>query len=98
MKKKKLIFIFIAFLLVVYLIIFYNDYLTGAAQEGRKNAENINKVKIGMDTTEVLKIMGKPYERYNNERKEIFYNYIPHPSSSTSIQVIFDSTGRVIYK
>jgi outer membrane protein assembly factor BamE (lipoprotein component of BamABCDE complex) len=61
------------------------------------NLKNIKNVSIGMDTLEVLKIMGKPDSRYIF-RNDIFYDYVLPPNSSGQITISFDTLGRVIDK
>lgn len=95
--KKKLIIGLIFIIVIIYGVIFYNDYLSNEAVVGRKNAENIKKIKIGMDTTQVLKIMGEPEEKYTYQGTK-FFNYAHPLASSETIQIKFDSSGKVIYK
>lgn len=80
--------------LVGYII--YDGKFSKEAAMGEKNIDNIRRVKLGMDTATVVRIMGKPIER-REFKSEIFYDYEVPPGSSFQCQIIFNSNRQVIY-
>ena len=64
---------------------------------GEQNLKKIEQVEIGMDTVEVLKIMGEPIER-RKYKCDLFYDYDLPSNVSGQITIIFDSTHKVIDK
>lgn len=58
--------------------------------------ENISHIKVGMDSMQVLKIMGTPTNRRKVDR-QIYFEYEIPSSYSIQPQIVFDSIGRVVY-
>jgi hypothetical protein len=76
-----------AFLLVI-LYVNYDAYFSHDALLAKRNAVNIRKVRIGMDSVQVNKIMGPPEGRGSIQQDYIFY-YTHQPGSSNSYQIKF---------
>lgn len=83
-------------LLILSCVIFFSCN-TELKKKGETNLQNIKSVIIGMDTLEVVKIMGKPDSRYVF-KNEIFYDYVLPPNASGQLTISFDSLGNVIDK
>ena len=83
-----------AFLLLI-LYINYDAYLSPEATAAKLIAKNIRQVRVGMDTTQVNFIMGKP-AWVSNFKQEHTYSYTHQPGSSDSYQIKFDAAHRVI--
>ena len=98
LNMKKLIILLVIIVgigsLVGYVI--YDGKFSKEAAIGEKNIDNVVRLKLGMDTTTVIRIMGKPIER-REFKSEIFYDYEVQPGSSFQCQLIFNSSGQVIY-
>ncbi|WP_169334618.1 hypothetical protein [Mariniradius saccharolyticus] len=74
-------------------------YIVAPDKEDRKAWENIEKirlVKLGMDTTRVIEIMGQPLEK-RVEGGELYFDYEVPSGWSLQCQIIFDSRGNVVY-
>lgn len=87
-----------AIICILLLLVLYANYdarLDTAATLANKNAENIKKVKAGMDTPQVNKIMGQP-EDVSFVQQDHIYHYTHKPGTSNSYQVKFDSSFKVI--
>ncbi|MCF8302126.1 MAG: hypothetical protein K9I94_02535 [Bacteroidales bacterium] len=94
---KKLFITAGVILLLILLILLYNSNFSDSAKKGNKNLDNIQNVKIGMDTLEVLSIMGKPENRWVF-KSEIFFDYQLPPGKSGQLTLSIDSNGKVIHK
>ena len=66
-------------------------------KKGEVNLQNIKSVSIGMDSLEVVDIMGNPDSIYTF-KNELFYDYLLPPNASGQLTISFDSLGRVIDK
>ncbi len=93
MKKIIIILISGLFLIFAYLIYFWN--YSEETIRGKKNLENYSKIKMGMDTNAVLKIMGPPYLK-DTDNGEAYYNYEAPSGSSIHMQITFDKKGKVV--
>jgi len=91
MKLKVILFI----ISVTVIVLFYLVIRPIHSLE-KENLENIQKVKIRMDSIQVLAIMGQPAER-RYFKGEIYYDYEAPSGSSVQIQVILDTRGYVVY-
>lgn len=97
MKLKFKIIFSIAFLIGS--IFIYANFYPNFRQSDKlatKNIENIEKVTLGMDTLQVLDIMGQPIER-RNFKGELFFDYDVPSGYSMQCQIIFNPTGKVIF-
>lgn len=83
-------------LIIISSVIFFSCN-TEQKKKGEMNLQNIKSVSIGMDTLEVVKIMGNPDSRYTF-KNEIFYDYVLPPNTSGQLTISFDSLGKVIDK
>lgn len=88
--------LFITFLL----LFFYSNYeahLSSDAQRGKKNLEHLTAVKPGMDTAQVLRIMGQPAwrSRFKKPQQETVFGYTVPAGSSADCQVVFDAQMHV---
>ena len=97
MRIGKIILI-IAIGLIVSFVIYtiYNSNFSDTDIKGENNFNNITKIKIGMDSSEVLGIMGPPLEK-RKDKGEVYYDYDVPYGASAQCQIIFDTNGRVIY-
>jgi hypothetical protein len=61
------------------------------------NGRNIRRVRPGMDTTQVHRIMGPPQDRsrFTWPAAETVYGYQHRPGTSDSYQIKVSSTGKV---
>lgn len=96
--KPRLIILGAVLMIVLSFIIVYNSNVKHTLKEeiAYRNLENIKKIQIGMDTTEVLNIMGSPMEK-RNYNSELFYDYETPSGTSIQCQIIFDSSGQVVF-
>lgn len=89
--KKNIIYI----ILFIAIISCYND------KTGRRNYENLQRVKIGMSKDSVLIVMGKPYcisqgNKFLTFPKEyIVFSYSNVYLSADDFHIVFDTTGNV---
>lgn len=74
----------------------YESKYSSTAVVGSENVKKLHDVQLGMDSLTVLKIMGKPSDRYVL-KEEIFYNYEVPPGSSYQAQIILNKSGKVSY-
>lgn len=75
---------------------FYYIYFSQDALTGKRNIENLGKIKQGMDSVEVVNIMGTPFNIWQLDNERVFVYDTP-PLYSEAIKIIFDSTGKVMY-
>lgn len=94
---KKFLIIILAIFLGVIIFLKYDSDVSPTAMLGEKNKSNFKRVSIGMDSVEVVKIMGLPEDRWEF-RTEITYSYSLPPGESGSCTFTFNSTGIVIHK
>ena len=75
----------------------YDIHLSPAAQASTANGRNIRQVRVGMDTTQVHRIMGPPQDvaRFNWPQKETVYHYQHRPGTSDSYQITVNAKGKV---
>ncbi len=90
--KRVIFLVVILFLFGLFFVLNNTDQ-----DNGLVNIQNMKRVNIGMDTTKVLVIMGKPSEK-RYLKGELFYDYETPNGQSLQCQIIFDSFGKVIYK
>ncbi len=57
--------------------------------------ENLVKIKQGIDSVEVVNIMGAPFKIWSYDDEKIFIYETP-PMYSEAIKIVFDSSGRVM--
>jgi hypothetical protein len=93
MKKGVVRVVFWALLFIAILIGIdkYLYYQTSFYGNGFSNSKNAKKLRLRMDTLQVLRIMGKPDTIIKFEY--LFYNYSPPFASSYGIQLGFDTIG-----
>ena len=85
------------FLMVFVIISFSIVIMLNSCQSKKKyNLKNIEKIEIGMDSSEALKIMGQPIEK-RFFKGELFYDYEIPLGESGQCQIVFDSSGKVIF-
>ena len=94
---KNVILAFIGVVLLIVLGLIFNSHFSKSAKMGKENIKNIRRIEIGMDTLEVLSIMGVPDQRWAF-KTEIFYDYDLPPGVSGQLTLSIDSTGKVIHK
>jgi hypothetical protein len=73
----------------------YDAYLSPEALLAKKNAINIRKVRVGMDTVRVAGIMGRAADESSIQQEHIYY-YTHQPGSSDSYQIKFNAAYKVI--
>ena len=87
----------LAFVIISLLIISY--YISSVrkpdSQKGELNLVNIQKIQLGMDTSAVVSIMGKPDSRYEMKGSTSFY-YPGTASTALDCHIIFDENAKVI--
>lgn len=66
-------------------------------RQGQMNLKKIKLIEIGMDTLKMKEIMGKPDTAYTF-KGEFFYDYVLPPNTSGQLTLVFDSTGKLIFK
>ncbi|MBY5951766.1 hypothetical protein KUV23_12325 [Algoriphagus marincola] len=96
MKTRLVIFGAVLMLILSFIIYNYKVKYNFKEKIANKNLDNIKKIKIGMDTTEVLGIMGDPIDK-RRYKSELFYDYGMPSGTSIQCQIIFDSLGQVIF-
>ncbi|SNS08213.1 outer membrane protein assembly factor BamE domain-containing protein [Hymenobacter mucosus] len=76
----------------------YDTHLSPAAQASTANGRHIRQVRVGMDTTQVHRLMGPPQDvaRFNGPPVEIIYHYQHRPGTSDSYQIKVNAQGKVI--
>lgn len=97
--KKRIFYILLALSICLSLLIGYtidDSKYSSTAVAGIENVKKLKDVQIGMDSLTVLKIMGRPSDRYVF-KEETFYNYQVPPGSSYQAQIILDKRGKVSY-
>ena len=95
--RKLLIIVPLILFLFFLTYLFYYSHFSENDKIGEQNFENFKSVKIGMDSVSVIKILGRPMDRHISI-KQIYFDYeIPY-GSYLQLQIIFDSTGKVIFK
>ena len=72
----------------------YDAYLSPNAVLGKENASNIRMVRIGMDTLQVSRIMGRA-EGMSSQQQEHIYHYTHQPGTSNSYQIVCDANFKV---
>jgi hypothetical protein len=72
----------------------YDAYLSPKARLAQRNASHIRHVRIGMDTSQVARIMGQAAEVHSIQQDYI-YTYEHQPGSSSSYQIEFDAAYKV---
>ena len=87
---------FAILILFVTVYINYESKYSKDAIIARENLQNVQKVIIGMDTSQVLGIMGHPIDK-RFYKGELFYDYEVPSGLSLQCQIIFDSLGLVTY-
>jgi outer membrane protein assembly factor BamE (lipoprotein component of BamABCDE complex) len=90
------IFAFSIFIVLFTIYLCNTEILPSDYSIPRKNVEKIKLVELGMDSLQVIQIMGQPLEKREFKR-EIFFDYEVPQVWSTQCQIIFDSTGSVTY-
>ncbi|MGI4864241.1 MAG: hypothetical protein ACRYFZ_09995 [Janthinobacterium lividum] len=80
----------VSLLLGIVLYANYDAHFSEKAKSGRQTAVAIRYVLIGMDSTQVRRIMGKADEVLGTTQY-----YAGQPGSSASYQVAFTSSGKV---
>ncbi len=95
MKRTHIISSLIA-ILVIFGMTLFESTKNQQAIVNDNNLKNIREVEIGMDTSQVLTIMGSPlYKR--TFQGELFYDYEMPSGVSFQCQIIFDSSGSVTF-
>jgi hypothetical protein len=94
---KKIILAFIGVVLLIVLVIIFNSHFSKSARIGKENLRNIQRIEIGMDTSQVISIMGEANQRWIF-KNEIFYDYDLPPGISGQLTLSIDSTGKVIHR
>jgi outer membrane protein assembly factor BamE (lipoprotein component of BamABCDE complex) len=94
---KKIFFVILTLILVIIILFIYHTHLSKQAVIGKANLVQIKEIEIGMDTLEVLEIMGEPIKK-RNFKNEIFYDYELPTGSSGQLTISFDTLGIVIDK
>ncbi|WP_375419238.1 outer membrane protein assembly factor BamE [uncultured Hymenobacter sp.] len=87
-----------AIIVILLLLVLYANYDTHFSDEVRlanMSAISIREVKIGMDTLQVNKIMGRP-ETVSTIQQDRIYHYAHKPGSSSSYRIKFDTSYKVI--
>ncbi len=95
MKK---VFVFIGVLVsLMVLVFFYFTEWSVNARMSKENVVNSEKLKIGMDSLRVKRVMGEPDARsnYGSENNIPSFYYRPPFLSSDGIYIHFDSLGHV---
>jgi len=97
MRIKYIIFSAIV-MVVLSGVVFLNYEFKNSSEAvtARNNLQNIKEIEIGMDTTQVLTIMGHPIDK-RNHKGELFYDYEIPSGLSLQCQIIFDSSGLVTF-
>lgn len=95
--KRKTIVIFSS-LIVVIIIGFFFSRIRIENIDGRRNVENSEIVKIGMDLNKVIEIMGEPDDRvvsfFDKDDSMLYYN--PPFGASSGIYFQYDTDKQVI--
>lgn len=75
----------------------YDTHFSPQARIGAMNGRNIRRVRPGMDTTQMHRIMGPPQDRsrFIWPAPEIIYGYQHRPGTSDSYQITVNSGGKV---
>jgi hypothetical protein len=75
----------------------YDTYFSTAARASTVNGRNIRRVRIGMDTAQVHRIMGPPayFSRFTWPELETVYGYPHRPGTSDSYQITVNRKGNV---
>jgi outer membrane protein assembly factor BamE (lipoprotein component of BamABCDE complex) len=94
MKLKFKIIFSVAFLIGS--IFIYATFYSNFRQSDKLATKNIEKITLGMDTLQVLDIMGQPIER-RNFKGELFFDYDVPSGYSMQCQIIFNPAGKVIF-
>ena len=97
--KRGIVYTILAISTCLTLLIGYSIYdseYSTAAVVGKENVKKLKDVQVGMDSLNVLEIMGRPSGRYVF-KEETFYNYEVPPGSSYQAQIILKSMGKVTY-
>lgn len=92
---KKIFLLAALILLLMMGTFFYYIYFSPDALKGKRNIENLVKIKQGMDSVEVVNIMGTPFNIWQLDTERIFVYSTP-PLYSEAIQIKLDSVGHVI--
>lgn len=97
MKTRHIIFSAIV-ILALSAVVFYNYQFESSSEAiiANNNLQNIQEVEIGMDTSQVLAIMGHPIDM-RNYKGELFYDYEMPFGVSFQCQIIFDPSGLVTF-
>lgn len=94
MKNSLKYFSLFAFTFIVSIYIYHYSF-SPVAIKGNRNWQNLKLIKNGMDTSEVIKIMGPPSYIYQmGKRGPIIYSYISPPDHSIEVNVFFDLDKR----
>jgi hypothetical protein len=94
MKKVK------SLLSIPILIILCGNFIScinGPSNPGNENLKNIKLVEIGMDTSQVITIMGEPIQK-RLFKENLFFDYDLPKGSSGQLTITFDTIGQVIDK
>jgi outer membrane protein assembly factor BamE (lipoprotein component of BamABCDE complex) len=90
---KRILYIFIILILLINGYLFYKNNLALKKYKLKKNIKEISKIKKGMDSSDVLEIVGSPDLILDNivYTGEIEYLYNTNIESKQNIRIIFDS-------
>ncbi len=92
LMKRKYLFGLLTFLFAVF--IYSLLVIVPKEREARENVENSKKIMIGMSLRQVVKIMGEP-DNKANENEGMTYYYKPPAFSSDGIFISFDAEETV---
>lgn len=96
MKKFVLIMV-IVFVFIISSFLYYVNF-SSIARTGKTNSLNTQKIRIGMDSLQVIKIMGEPFLIHHsdslNPSTKYWYENMPLESEVPFID--FDSSGFVV--
>src|SRR5688572_17066411 len=86
-----------SFITLFILYLNYQTYFSIEASRGKRNIENIKKVKAGMNIKSVLKIMGQPdlIDYCDLEHISKGYNYKTNDESYVHVTICFDTLMNV---
>lgn len=75
----------------------YDTYFSAEARAATRNGQNLRTVRVGMDTTQVYRIMGQPSHvaHFTKPEEETVYHYQHRPGTSDSYQILVNQRGIV---